>query len=79
MANLTSSLQPVPMHVPEHLVVDFDALRPDEVERDVHLAWKRVQNENPDIFYTPRNGGHWVADARDEAASRASRARYRFQ
>ena len=27
---------------------------------DVHLAWKRVQDESPAIFYTPRYGGHWV-------------------
>ena len=27
---------------------------------DVHLAWKRVQDESPDVYYTPRYGGYWV-------------------
>jgi len=31
------------------------------MEKDVHAAWKRVQDENPDIFWTPHYGGTWVA------------------
>ena len=37
---------------------------------DVHLAWKRVQDECPAVFYTPRYGGYWVitrADLLDQA------------
>lgn len=26
----------------------------------MHQAWKRVQVENPRIFWTPRNGGNWM-------------------
>jgi cytochrome P450 len=40
--------------------VDFNFADFDGVERDVHAAW-RVLHEGPDIFWTPRNGGHWVA------------------
>ena len=58
------SLPPVerPAHVPAELVVDFDfyRLRPQDGE-DIQTAWQRVQKTSADIFWTPRNGGHWVA------------------
>ena len=53
---------PVPDHVPEHLVFDFDIYTAPELEQDPHrtmvglLQGKKV----PPIFFTPRNGGHWV-------------------
>ncbi|WP_176141699.1 hypothetical protein [Sphingopyxis flava] len=28
--------------------------------------WKNVQDTHPDIFWTPRNGGHWVATRYDD-------------
>jgi cytochrome P450 len=31
----------------------------------VHLAWKKL-HEGPDIFWTPRYGGHWVATRADD-------------
>lgn len=49
-----------PDHVPEKLIVDFDFYRFAESQPDVHLAWKRL-HEAPRLFWTPRNGGHWVA------------------
>lgn len=61
-----SDLAPTPAHVPAELVRDFDFCAPPGADRDVHLAWKQVQDNSPDIFWTPRNGGHWVATrARD--------------
>jgi cytochrome P450 len=58
-------LSPIPAHVPPELVHDFDFLMPpgaiDGVETDVQLEWKRLHDEAPDIFWTPRNGGHWIA------------------
>lgn len=56
-----ADLAPVPAHVPPKLVVDFDFLDPPGAADDVHLAWKNLHEEAPDIFWTPRNGGHWVA------------------
>jgi cytochrome P450 len=55
-----SEALPRPDHVPSHLEIDFDfyALG---AEPDVHEAWRRVQETSPEIFWTPRNGGHWVA------------------
>jgi cytochrome P450 len=55
-----SSTMDVPAHGPENRVVDFDYLRPDGIDEDLHLAWKHVQDSLPDIFWTFRNGGHWV-------------------
>ncbi len=49
-----------PEHVPRRLVTDFDYQNIPGHEEDVHLAWSRV-HAFPDIFWTPRHGGHWVA------------------
>src|SRR5271163_4852403 len=51
---------PRPAHVPPELVVDFDFYNIPGAAADAHLAWKRLQS-GPRIFWTPRNGGHWVA------------------
>ena len=56
----------IPAHVPHELVVDFDFMNPPGHRDDVHLAWKRAVENAPDIFWTPRNGGHWVAIRADD-------------
>jgi cytochrome P450 len=56
---------PVPAHVPSERVFDFDFFDPPGVADDVHLAWRRLHDEAPDIFWTPRNGGHWVVTRGD--------------
>lgn len=50
----------IPDHVPPELVVDFDFYRPDGADVDPFAALKRL-HEQPEVFWTPRNGGHWVA------------------
>jgi cytochrome P450 len=50
----------IPEHVPAKLVVDFDYFNFADSSDDLHLAWHRL-HEGPDIFWTPRNGGHWIA------------------
>ena len=50
----------IPAHVPPSRVRDIDLYDLPGAREDVHLAWKRVQDESPAIFYTPRYGGHWV-------------------
>jgi len=50
-----------PEHVPADLVRDVDFYHLIHGEQDAQEAWRRVQVENPDIFWTPRNGGHWIA------------------
>ena len=55
-----------PPHVPPELVRDFDFYRVPGGETDIHVAWKRVQEEYPEIFWTPHYGGHWVVTRADD-------------
>lgn len=55
----------VPPHVDPDLVVDFDIYRDDDLLENVHVAYSALQRRVPDVFYTPRNGGHWVATRHD--------------
>ena len=60
----------IPPHVPPSRVRDVDLYNVPGASDDVHLAWKRVQDECPAVFYTPRYGGYWVitrADLLDQA------------
>src|ERR1700728_602738 len=51
---------PLPAHVNPQLVVDFDYFNPPGLaEEGVYEAWHRL-HRGPDIFWTPRHGGHWV-------------------
>lgn len=52
----------VPDHVPEHLVFDFDIYIAPELDRDPHRTMVELLQTNkvPPIFFSPRNGGHWV-------------------
>ena len=57
---MTTADHPIPAHVPPSRVRDVDLYDLPGASDDVHLAWKRVQDECPDVFYTPRYGGYWV-------------------
>jgi cytochrome P450 len=50
-----------PAHVPVDLVHDFDIYAVPGADEDVQAAYAVVQRQAPDIFWTPHNGGHWVA------------------
>ena len=50
----------IPAHVPPSRVRDVDLYNVPGASEDVHLAWKRVQDECPSVFFTPRHGGYWV-------------------
>ncbi len=58
--NAVPALAPRPAHVPAERVVDFDYRCPAGHTDDVHLAWKALHS-GPDIVWTPRHGGHWIA------------------
>ena len=58
---MKTNLAARPSHVPEHLVHDFDFFSPPGGDVDIHLAWKELHSVAPPIFWTPRNGGHWIA------------------
>ena len=46
--------------MPRSRVRDVDLYNVPDASEDVHLAWKRVQDECPAVFYPPRYGGYWV-------------------
>src|SRR5262249_10111771 len=51
-----------PAHVPADRVVDFDMFAPTGGKADIYGAWKTLQASGiPEIVWTPRNGGHWIA------------------
>ena len=53
---------PVPDHVPPHLVFDFDIYTAPELDQDPHRTMVELLQAKkvPPIFFTPRNGGHWI-------------------
>ena len=61
-ANVNTSL---PAHVPSALVRDFDLYNFEGADRDVHAAWRRVKEQYPPVFFTPRYGGYWVVTRAD--------------
>lgn len=61
-----SSVLPRPAHVPVDRVYDIDMYALDGIEEGYHEAWKRVQQPGvPDLIWTPRTGGHWIATTGD--------------
>lgn len=50
-----------PAHVAPDLVFDFDLHCDPRLDRDLHQGYFSLHAEAPPLFYTPRNGGHWVA------------------
>lgn len=61
MAKTEHSSDDIPAHVDPALVVDFDYLHPVGIEDgDVFAALGRL-HAGPDICWSPRYGGHWIA------------------
>lgn len=50
-----------PAHVPEALVGDVDFFDLPGMDDDAQLAWLRLKDQYPPVFWTPHNGGHWIA------------------
>lgn len=62
-----SEAAPIPPHVPPHLVFDFDVYNAAAPDQDFHLAIKRLHGPDvPEVFWTPRQGGHWVLTRGDD-------------
>jgi cytochrome P450 len=58
--NLSHNLRS-PDHVPADRIFDFDIYNPAVENGEYQLAFKALYEPNiPDVFWTPRNGGHWV-------------------
>lgn len=55
-----------PAHIPADRIRDIDMYALDGIEHGYHEAWKRVQESGvPDLIWTPRTGGHWIATTGD--------------
>lgn len=50
-----------PAHVPPDRVFDFDVFHDWRLVGDVEQGRFSLHADAPDIFWTPRNGGHWIA------------------
>jgi cytochrome P450 len=59
---------PVPEHVPPNLVFDFDVYTAPELDQDPHRTMVELLQAKkvPPIFFTPRNGGHWIIVGAEE-------------
>lgn len=65
--NLSASLAPVPPHVPAELIVDFCRFTAPELQRAPHRRVAALYAGLPPIFWTPRNGGHWIVGRSEQA------------
>ncbi|MES2302455.1 MAG: cytochrome P450 [Pseudomonadota bacterium] len=55
-------IAPRPAHVPESSVVDIDIYAPPGIEtKGFHPAWADLVAAHPQVVWTPRNEGHWIA------------------
>jgi len=51
--------------VADDLLIEFDLFGIESIDGDLHAAWHEWHRA-PDLFYTPLNGGHWVATRADD-------------
>jgi cytochrome P450 len=68
-SNQTPALAAKPDHVPDALVLDYDIFNVPGAQEDAHLAIRAIAQTAPEIFWTPRNGGHWVAAGGEAVAA----------
>lgn len=55
-----------PDHVPESAVYDFDMFMDPALITDPHERIRELVRVAPPVFWTPRNGGHWVVTGHKE-------------
>lgn len=75
--NAPAALAPVPAHVPPEAVYDFDMRHDVKLLTDPHERVRELLREAPPVFWTPRNGGRWIAIGHPEIFE-ASRDTERF-
>lgn len=64
--NALSSQAPIPAHVPQSTVYDFDMYFDPALLTDPHERVREILRDAPPVFWTPRNGGHWVVTGHKE-------------
>jgi cytochrome P450 len=58
-----ASLSPAvekPPHIPDRVVFDFDMYHDPDYIKDPHRRILDIISKAPPVFWTPRNGGHWM-------------------
>jgi cytochrome P450 len=55
-----SAAVPKPAHVPDAVLFDFDMFRDPAYVADPHSRIIDLVRRAPPVFWTPRNGGHWM-------------------
>lgn len=68
---------PVPAHIPPEAVYDFDMRHDPALLANPHERVRELLREAPPVFWTPRNGGRWIAIGHEEVFE-ASRDPERF-
>ena len=59
---MATAAEVIPDNVPRERVVDIDMYAPPGIEDGYHEAWARLLDPAlPDLVWTPRTGGHWIA------------------
>ncbi len=61
-----SPATPKPAHVPDAALYDFDMYLDPALLRDPHERVRQLLAQAPPVFWTPRNGGHWVVIGHQE-------------
>ena len=54
-----------PDHVPDTAVYDFDMFRDPDLLKNPHARILDLAKDAPKVFWTPRNGGHWIFQGHD--------------
>ena len=50
-----------PEHVAQNRIADINVYALPGQQGDFHEAWKALQDNSPDLVWTPQNEGHWIA------------------
>jgi cytochrome P450 len=61
-----TALTPTPDHVAADVVFDFDFYADRRYGENLHRSLKVLHEEAPDVFWTPRNGGHWIVTRHEQ-------------
>jgi cytochrome P450 len=56
-----SEAVPVPAHIPPEAVYDFDMRHDPALLANPHERVRELLRDAPPVFWTPRNGGRWIA------------------
>lgn len=64
--NALSPQAPIPAHVPQSAVYDFDLFLDPALLADPHERVRELLRDAPPVFWTQRNGGHWMVTGHKE-------------